>query len=173
MRDTCEASSKGQASKQWAKGLKGPLILSWDYEVSQDEAPQLYQIGSSPDVTINGMFEGHTEPRLTSLSWLFMGRRAKHAATSSFDVNTDLARGTLLAKHLQLLLLELGHFPSAFERLCNSWYFFTLMQLCAVCLSLQTLVWLYLFLLISAWLWLGNDKKHDSVCWLDNKDTAP
>lgn len=115
--------------------------------MSQAEAPQLYQIGPSPDVTINGLFEGHTEPRLTSLSWLFMGRRAKHAATSRSDVNTDLARGILLAKHLQLLLLELGHFPSKFEQVSVTLRFSSLSSSSVLCAALQTFV-LLLFLFI-------------------------
>lgn len=67
--------------------------------MSQAAAPQLYQIGPSPDATINGLFEGHTEPRVTDLSCLFMGWSAVHAATSSLDINIGLARVVLLAKH--------------------------------------------------------------------------
>lgn len=62
-------------------------------------APRLYQIGPSPDALINWVFEGLTEPRLTGLSCLFMGRSAVHAATSRLDVNTGSARVLLPAEH--------------------------------------------------------------------------
>lgn len=68
--------------------------------MSQAVAPQLYQIGPSPDVAINVLFEGHAKPRLTGLSCLFMGRSAVHAATSRLDINTGSARVVLLAKRL-------------------------------------------------------------------------
>lgn len=67
--------------------------------MSKAVGPQLYQIGPSPGAVINGLFEGLTEPRLTGLSCLFMGRSAVHAATSRLDINTGLARVLLLAKH--------------------------------------------------------------------------
>lgn len=67
--------------------------------MSQAAAPQLYQIGPSPDVVINGLFEGLTQPRRRALSCLFMGRSAIRAATSRLGINTGLARAVLLAKH--------------------------------------------------------------------------
>lgn len=67
--------------------------------MSRAAAPRLYLIGPSPDAAINWLFEGHTEPRLTGLSCLFMGRSAIHAATSRLDINIGLARVVLLAKH--------------------------------------------------------------------------
>lgn len=64
--------------------------------MSQAAASQLYQIGPSPDAVINGRFEGLTEPGLTGLSCLFMGRSAVHATTGRLDINTGLARVVLL-----------------------------------------------------------------------------
>ena len=85
--------------------------------MSQAVAPQLYQIGPSPDAAINVLFEDHTEPRLTGLSCLFMVRSAVHAATSRLDVNTGLKCVLLPAKHLQwlLLFLDLDICPSALD----------------------------------------------------------
>lgn len=68
--------------------------------MSRAAAPRLYQIGFPPDAAINGLFEGHSEPRLTGLSCLFMERSAAHAATGRIDINTVLARVGLLAKHM-------------------------------------------------------------------------
>lgn len=84
--------------------------------MSQAAAPQLYQIGPSPDAAINGFFEGHTEPRQTGLSCLFMGKSAVHAATSGLHINTDLASVVPLAKHLKWLLLVLDLDLCCFEK---------------------------------------------------------
>lgn len=73
--------------------------------MSQGVARQRYQIGPSPDAVINELFEGLPEPRLTTLSCLFKGMSAVHAATSRLDINTGSARVSPLARHLQLLLL--------------------------------------------------------------------
>lgn len=73
--------------------------------MSQAAARRFYQIGPSPDEAINGLFEGHAEPRLRGLSCLFMGKSTVRTATSRLDINRALARVVLLAKHLYLLLL--------------------------------------------------------------------
>lgn len=60
--------------------------------MSQIVVPPLYQISPAPDVLINGLFEGLTEPRPTGPSCLFLGRSLEHTAASGRDVNTGPAR---------------------------------------------------------------------------------